>query len=214
MQAAITAPPFIPAPPLAQSPRRGLRVRPLYVVLAMILATPILAALGVASYFYVSSPVQALRRSVMETVPGHWDKKIAINVGWMTTAVIRFGAGFVPMKPEPRAALDAVRGAEVGIYKHEDGSPRQDYSATLALADKSMARRGYMRLVGVTQRGKLVAIYLPRGERVKKVVDCCVLVLDEENMVIVSARAKVQPLLDLAREKLPKPLLPGLGASI
>ena len=183
----------------AVSPPLRLGVRAGGVVLVLVFCLTLLCAIGIASCFRLSSAPRALRRSVMESVPGQWDKRFAVNVGGFTLGFVRFGSRFFNLPPEPKAALEALRGAEVGVYKLRNPPPALDYSAVFKAADDPMRRRGWERIVGVAQGGQLVAVYMPRGIRTLKRTACCVVVLNQEDLVVVSARGNVEPLLELER---------------
>ena len=130
--------------------------------------------MGVASYFWLSSDTQALRRSVMNSVPGQWDTKIAVRIGWLTTFAVRSCSKVIPLPPEPRAAMDAIRGVEVGVYELGKRRGAADYSA----------------------------VYVPRKSFSLERTTCCVVVLSERDLVLVSARGNLKPLLDLASTRL------------
>jgi hypothetical protein len=156
---------------------------------------------GVTSYFRLSSSSQALGSAIMESAPGHWHKRVAVNVGYLTLGLVRFGSSFFHLAPEPRAALQSLYRGEVGVYQLDEPIPLPDYALILRTADKSMRRRGWERIVGFTQGRQFVAIYAPNNVRLKG-VSCCVAVLEEQNLVIASARGDISPLLDLARRHL------------
>jgi len=138
----------------------------------------------------------------MDSVAGQWHKRFAIHVGGLTLGVVRLGSHCFNLPPEPKAALEALRGAEVGLYRLEDSPSVVDPPAVFAAADKAMKRRGWERVVGVAERRELVAIYLPRNVQPSKRMACCVLVLKERELVVASARGNVAPLLELARPRL------------
>jgi hypothetical protein len=197
-----TAPPL--QPPMAgasPSPRKILGIVLLLTLAAVVFFLPLFVVLEITSYFRLSSPAQALRRSVMENAPGEWDKKIALNVGPVTCGLVRFASVFVHMDPEPRAAINSLHGGEVGIYRLQRPSAQRNYSAVFAAADKSMSKRGWQRIVGVVQHDKLVAVYAPRDVHGFNDMACCVAVLNDENLVIASGRGDVEPLLKLAEDK-------------
>lgn len=174
-----------------------------WIVLLFVCVVPALGLIGVASYFRLSSPTQGLRGAIMESMQGRWHKKFAINVGGTTLALARLGAGFVKLnlKPEAKAAIQAVKHGEVGIYELEDRTSPPDYALILSNADKSMQRRGWERIVGVVQDGQFVAVYAPDNQKGND-LSCCVAVLDDRNLVVVSARADMIPLLDIARKRI------------
>jgi hypothetical protein len=192
------APPILSA---ATPPRPPPRFRPIYLVLLLVLLLPCLCAIGIASYFHLSSSTQALRGAVMESVPGEWHKRFAVNVGYLTLGLARFGSSFVRLPAEPKAALQALYGAEVGVYQLEEPVSHPDYAAMMKSADKSMRRRGWERIVGVAEGGQFVAVYAPSKVGLKD-VSCCVAVLSDQELVIVSARGNITPLLELARRHL------------
>ena len=182
--------------------RLRFRVRTGYVVLALVLCLPLLCAVGIAGYFRLSSATQALRNSVIESVPGQWDKRFAVHVGGLTLGLVRFGASFFNLPSEPKAALEALHGAEVGVYNLRDAPCAPDYSAMFTAADKCMRRRGWERIVGVAEGRQFVAVYMPRNLRTVKRMACCVAVLNEQDLVVASARGNVQPMLELATQHL------------
>src|SRR5581483_6911767 len=193
----VQAPPIIGGEAPGVERRGGFRINPLIVILAMFLLTPLLCVLGVASFFHLSSPTRALRESVMDSVPGQWDKRFAINAGPLTVGVARFVSGFIKLPPEARAALQSVHGAEVGIYHLRGEAERVNYAGIFEVADKAMTRRGWDRIVGVAQDGQLVAVYAPRSLHSLSGVSCCVAVFEKQDLVIVSARGNIEPLLEL-----------------
>jgi hypothetical protein len=171
-----------------------------YIVVSSLLAVFVLSLVGVTGYFRLSSDTAVLRQSLLSSVRGTWDKKIALRIGFFTTSALKLAASFFNLPPEPRAALSAVRGAEVGVYRLLDRSAPVDRRAMLGQADRVMFARGWERLVGVVQEGRLVAVYLPRGGVSARRVKCCVLVFNGSDLVVASAHANVEPLLALAEK--------------
>ena len=152
-------------------------------------------ALGVASYFHPSSDTRALRNELMEASGVEWRQQLGLNIGSLTWGAVRAGLSFVPLDSEARAAVQAVRGAEVGIYELASGPKRPDCAAMLAVADRVLNERAWERLVGVLDGENLVSVYLPANTVSARRVKCCVVVFDGRRMVLVSARANVEPLL-------------------
>jgi len=192
----------LPVTCAAASPRRRFRVRTGYVVLALVLCLPLLCAIGIAGYFRLSSATQALRSSVLDSVPGKWDKRLAVHFGGLTLSLVRLGSRLFDLPPEPKAALAALRGAEVGIYRLQAAPTALDYSAMFAAADRSMRRRGWERVVGVARGRQFVAVYMPRNLHTVKRMGCCVAVLNEQDLVVASASGNLEPLLELATQRL------------
>jgi hypothetical protein len=66
-----------------------------YIVLVAFLALPLTVALGLASYFWLSSDADALRDSFVASVNGNCQRKIVLNVGRFTTGLARLGLGCI-----------------------------------------------------------------------------------------------------------------------
>jgi hypothetical protein len=173
-----------------------LRVRDM--VLVTIFAGLLMLIIGVTSYFRLSSEASILRDSAMACVDGAWSKKIALNVGFLTTGAVRAGSHLFKLAPEPRAAFDSIRGAEVGIYKLQGTAGWVDSGAILARADKAMSARRWDRVVGVSHENELVAVYVPRRGLSSERIRCCVLVLEGGNLVVAGASGNLDPLLQIA----------------
>ncbi len=167
-------------------------------------ALPVLCVVGVTGYFRLGSDAAALRQAVMTATPGTWHKKIALRLGGFTTGLLRQGSQLFNLPREARAALDAVHGGEVGIYRlqRDGGLPKRN--GLLPRADKLMRARGWERLVGVIEHNQVVAIYLPREKMTSRRVQFCLFVFQEDDLIIASARGNLEPLLAIASEHLPQ----------
>ncbi len=172
------------------------------VTIGAILLLSFLAVVGVTGFFRLSPTTATLRSSVMSAVPGPWDKTVALRVGWFTTGLIRMGSRFFEMPPEPRAALDALHGAEVGVYKLQHDPATSDFQKLFATADRAMQRRGWERIVGVAEGREFVAVYFPREKVSLRGIKCCVVVFQGRDLVVASASGNLEPLLKIAEQHL------------
>lgn len=170
--------------------------------MGLVSCLPVLCAIGIAGYFRLSAATQALRSSVIESVPGQWDKRFAVHVGGLTLGQVRLASRCFSLPPEAKAALEALRGAEVGVYRLQTAPSALDHPAMFAAADESMKRRGWERIVGVAQGKQFVAVYMPSDLCTAKRMACCVAVLNEQDLVVASARGNVKPLLEVATQHL------------
>ena len=169
------------------------------VTLIGIVALLCFSVIGVTSYFRLSSEASALRQSAMSSIAGTWHKKIALHVGGLTTGLLRVTSRCVKLDPEPRAALESLQGAEVGIYKLQEEPGLVDGCAFLVRADKAMSARGWERVVGLSKEREFVAVYCPKRGVSSRDLKCCVVVFDGRDLVVASARGNLEPLLDIAR---------------
>jgi len=161
-----------------------------------------LCVFGVTGYFRLSSDTATLRRSAMGSMGGAWDTRIAVHIGAMTMALVRTGSRVFPLEAEPRAALETLRGAEVGIYKLASGSICANRKSLLAAVDKGMAGRGWQRVAGVCVEQEVVGVYVP-GKRIGlHRMKVCVMVLHDRDLVVASVRGNLEPLMALAAERL------------
>lgn len=159
-------------------------------------------AYGVVSYFRLGSEATALRQSVMSALPGQWDTRIALHVGPITTGLVRAGSRLFTLKPEPRAALEAVHRGEFGLYKLQQASASVGCGEILSAADQAMNSRDWIRVVGVVQSERVVAVYVPRKGLSAKRMGCCVMVWNERQLIVASAHGNIGPLLELAEKQM------------
>lgn len=157
-----------------------------------------LLSVGLTGCFRVSSDTKALRDGLMQTAAAEWDTEIEVGVGTLTLGLARLGLGFVDLPPEARAAIGAVRGAEVGVYRLRDEHRPLDHSIMLTKADGAMGVRGWDRLVTVLNHREMVAIYVPKDMRSPRDVSVSIVVLDGHDMVLAAARSDLEPLMQIA----------------
>lgn len=173
----------------------------LWIVLAVLFLLPVMLVVGVTSYFRLSSDTKALRNGLIKSSGAEWRQRIALNVGSLTLGAVRTGMSFAPLDAKARAALEAVRGAEVGIYQLASGTEPPDCATMLAAADTAMTARGWDRVVGVIDGDNLVTVYISEKTTSARQIECCVMVFDGRQVVLVSAQANLQPLLQIALEE-------------
>ncbi len=157
-----------------------------------------LLSLGLSGCFKVSSDIGALRDSVVKSAGVEWDEQIEIGVGAITLNLARAGLALVDLDPEAKAALHAVRSADVGVYKRRHGREQLKRTAILAAADKAMTARGWDRLVGVMNQSELVAVYAPSSARSARNLKVCLMTVNENEFVVAAARSDLEPLMEIA----------------
>lgn len=170
-----------------------------YVLLVGVILLPLVAAVGVTSYIRLGSDAAALKNSVIKIAPAR--TRVVVNVGWFTTGVVRLAAGFFPLPPEAQMAIGSIRSAEVGVYRMDCPFQHIDRGQVLAQTESTMRKRGWERIVGVSQDKDLVAVFVPKRVSASR-LKCCVLVINDEDLVVVAARGNIEEVLRFALEKI------------
>jgi hypothetical protein len=160
-----------------------------------------LLSIGLTGCFRVSTDVGALRDSVTKAAQAEREERIEIGVGPLTLNLARAGLAFVDLEPEARTALHAVRSAEVGVYKLRGERRQLNHAAMLSAADKTMAGRGWDRVVGVINRHELVAIYVPGNARSSRNMKVCLVTVNDRELIVASARSNLEPVIELAWDR-------------
>lgn len=160
--------------------------------------------------FLPGRDTRTLRHAVLAAEPDQWQTTVELGVGrlpsWIARTGLRLAAEPLDLPPEALAAITAFRSADVGVYRRTTPLPdsQQPRLATaLADLDTVMARRGWEPTVSVQDKDQCVRIFTPRNLHNPHDLRACVLVLDREQLVVVSARVDPEPLIELAQQHLP-----------
>jgi hypothetical protein len=161
-------------------------------------AFSLLLLLGLTGCFRASEDTKALRDGLLKSAQAESETQVEVAVGAWPLALARVGLAFLDVPPEAGAALSALRRADVSVSELCPRCRLPDRAAMLVSADAVMAERGWDRVVGVIDRGDLVAIYAPRDLRSPRELRFCVAVVDERDLVVASVRGNPEPLFELA----------------
>lgn len=183
----------VPIPP-SPSPRRRWVTRGAVILLLAGLGWMVVGCLR-------ETEAHALRRVLLSQMGGDWQQQVHVRIGPILCTCVRVAAGFLDLEPEVHQALSAIRGAEVAVYRPHARPDLARRSDALRHADEVMRQQDWDRVVAVIDGHDLVAVYAPSRMDSPRDAGCCVLVLDPEVLVVVSARADLQPLLELVRTK-------------
>ena len=164
----------------------------------------LLAAVGL-SYVTLDRDAAALRGQVMRASGARWHTKVQLSVGSLTLGAVRTLLYFIHENgvAEARAALSAVRGTSVGVYELPAGAPRPDVARAelFAQADRTMQRRGWTRLVGVTDQTDTVLIYVPTVFTESEEMEICLAVLSGRELVVNTTRLVPAELLKFVERR-------------
>jgi hypothetical protein len=147
---------------------------------------------------WVGSDTRAMRDAALDEIEGKVEKQFELSVGRLVFFAAGITAHYVDIPEEAREALNAIKSGEVSVH-HIEGGKKASKSNVLASVDKEMQARGWMRMVGVCEAHELVAVYVP--EKGGSSTHAAVLVLTDHELVCVSSKCDLQPLLKLGMEK-------------
>lgn len=165
--------------------------------MGLLMLVPLTLAVMVWSALHTGRDATALRLAAARASDVRWERTVEFSAGHLLFSLARFGLGFAPIDRDARLALRSVQRAEVAVFEPRPGSATPlNRAAILTEADVVMTRRGWDRLVGVVDSDQTVAVYVPaRGGQ--EHLDACILVVNQENLIVVSARTDLAPLLEL-----------------
>ncbi len=172
-----------------------------FYVLGALLLSLAFAVFGITGYFRLSSTTQTLRDSLLASLPGQCHKKLALRVGFCTTALVRIVAQVLKLEPEAKAALQSVRGAEFGLYQLDGVAAGTQRGWILTQADKAMLRCGWQRAIGVINEHEMVAIYVPGKGLSTRNVKCALVVLQDRQLIVAGVRGNLKPLAEIVARR-------------
>jgi len=125
--------------------------------------------------------------------------QVEVSVPSWLVVLGRVTASIADVDPRLDQGLGALQCGQVGVYQLGRNPSRRDALAMLELADNRLGEAGWNRIVTVLDEGQLVAVYESAGSRdTDKEIDAFVIVLDQRDLVMVSARGRTKPLVELA----------------
>jgi hypothetical protein len=160
------------------------------------LAPVLLLGIAAVSYLTIDRDVRVIREHVMAATGARWATRLQMNVGRLTLGAIGEGLRFSAIEnvDTARLALDAVRGASVGIYAREANGGRIPLEKLFLATDRAMQNRGWTRLVGVAKSTEQVLVYVPSRPDERGPIDVCVAVVSGKELVVASARLNPEAL--------------------
>jgi hypothetical protein len=162
--------------------------------------------LGVYNLFTLTTDARALRRELLAT-----DSNLTMRIEGTVGPVLLGTAGmvlrFIPdAPPEAHEALAAMRSVSAGVYGFSSRPTAEERADVFGRADAAMEQRGWMRVVGVADKGTTVAVYVPAAEEFGEEIRVCVAVFDQKQLVLVAGRADADKVVTFAQRQIPKHL--------
>ncbi len=156
--------------------------------------------------FRMGGEARSVRKAVFAAAPGVWERKFELGVGrfpaFLARAGFRVADGPLDLPPEAAAGIAAFRSADVGIY-HRRRSAADPGSARTAFGrvDEAMRERDWDPIVSVQEGGRCVRVFVPNTLADTRDARACVVVQERDQLIIVSARLDLEPLLDIVQRK-------------
>ena len=192
------------APPVIRDkPRKGNWIWP---TLAVIVALPFFAlnvlVICLCSYLQVGSETKLLRNIALDTADVAPRQKFQGSVGPLTCGFARAALSFVNLPPEADAAGRTIKRAEFSFCKFDQAVSAEGRRAMIAKSEQAMTARGWERAVCVQNDDATVSVFVRQQPR-SGLLRVAFVVLAGRELVVGSVSGDVQPLLDLAVERLP-----------
>jgi len=148
--------------------------------------------------FTLDRDARVLRRSITDSLGTKLDSTIELRVGESLISATQLGIRWCHDIPDQaHIALAALRSASVGVY-HLKKPSAAERAAVLVRAQDVMEKRGWSRVVGVNDHDTMVAVYAPSAFHDSGPQRVCVAVIDGNQLIVVSARADLTKLAELA----------------
>lgn len=184
-------------PPQPVRARRGLRLG--HWALVLFAAMSIVAVLEAASIFRLNRQASEVRDLIGLAVSGETSTQVQFSVGSGVLGLARFVVGFIDDVPaEALRAMAAVDSASVGVYRLHETPSIEERIAIMNRTAENMTEDGWYRVVAVHDDDELVMIFAPDADMAAGNLQLCIVVCDQNDLVVVSARGDVEPLRDIA----------------
>lgn len=170
--------------------------RLLRISLWTLLGSTVFVALGVANLLWLPSEARVLRDEVLKAEAGASTTKIQLNLGACSLGLVRTILSQVEgVDAEARLALSSVKSVAVGVY---DVQGDEHAPLSLSALDERMRGRGWVPFLRVRDKNAQVYGYMPREMDSDGIVPVCIAVRESDKLVVVSARADMDCLSELA----------------
>lgn len=166
-----------------------------WVVLAL-LAMSVLGAWAVYESFRSGGETRLVRQAILATDPGGWSRQVEFGIGRLPVAAIQMVLGYVPMDPAARTAIESLRRADVAIYERQPGAKKGDNAALALRAREALSRQGWEPVVAVGEAHEAVLVLMPAQTTTLRRFQVCVMVLDDDRLVVASIGANLEPLMN------------------
>lgn len=192
-----------------QQNHRAAVLQVLAVLASICFLTFALVAFAIYRTVTVGTVLRSARNAVLRDAHLRFTHRIEATARpWLVNAA-RFGLGFAPLDPDARLAIQSIRGAEVGVYELTANPDESERRNLFGQVDKRLEERGWTRTVAVYDRDEMVMVYTPQKEVSASKVEAFVFVLNDRQLVMVSGKGNLEPIVELVNRKMEHHHLPG-----
>ncbi len=171
-------------------------------LLALAAAGVALLAIAVVNAVTLTRDAVVLRDEVVAALARKSKVKVQVSAGPLLLSAVRSGLSFVKDMPDDaRMALRAVRNASVGVYTIDAGGREERAPEMFASAAAVMERRGWERVVAVSDGDTQVLVFAPARGGWTGAQKVCVAVCDDDKLVVVTGTIGPEPLMDIAARR-------------
>ena len=158
--------------------------------------------------FRMGGEARAVRHALFAAAPEEWTPEFEFGVGRLPALLARSGIRLaqsqLDLPPEALAGIAAFRSADVGIYHRSHPSNNRTRAQAMEGVDLVMRERDWEPVVSVQDGDDCVQVFVPKSLDSHRDTQACVFVMERNQLVIVSARIDLEPLLGIAEHHLAK----------
>ena len=173
------------------------------VLLLSLLIGVFVAGATVLRAFKPPTDRSGLRSELLTCLEGSRVSSIEVAIPSWVATLGRVGVSLAAIDPDIKAAIQPVKGGQVGVYEFEECPSRKNMMTLLEVADRELEGEGWLRMVTVLEDSKLVVVYgLDSSPRSGQEIEAFVIVVDQHKVVIACATGYTDPLIQLASSAL------------
>lgn len=161
-----------------------------------------LIALLVYRTITVGGDMRSVRGAVMNDMGVKCTSKVEVSAQPWLVGLARLGLNLAPLDPEARLAIQSIRGAEVGVYHLASEFDVRERHQLFNKVAARMAERDWDRAVTVINRDQLVMVFTPDEKMNADNIEAFVFVLNGRDLVLVSGKGNLQPIIELLSTKM------------
>lgn len=173
-----------------------------------VVVVSLLLGLAVVRLLSTDRDFAQVRQEMDRAIDAPLKCQIQINLGPLALVPARIITRFIDdIPPEAHLALSATRRASIGVYRVDDAACGDPARALFASTTGQMDGGDWKRVVAVRDGSETVMIYLPRDWTGQGLVDVFIAVCDGDELILISAGLRSDPLKELVALHMPDNLI-------